>query len=48
MIHMWLNRRLAQLEEEGNGKNEMVDCVKVRNELRLENEDNISLTNLEL
>ena len=26
MIHMWLNRRLAQLEEGGNGKDEMVGC----------------------
>ena len=47
MIHMWLNRRLAQLEEESHGKNEMVGCAKVRYEMSPENGDNMSLTNLE-
>jgi len=30
MIHVWLNRRLVQLEEKGSGKNDMVGCIKVR------------------
>ena len=44
---MWLNRRLVQLEEEGNGKNEMVGCIKSRNKMSPGNGDNTSLTNLE-
>ena len=44
---MLVNRRLAQLEEEGSGKNEMVGCAKVRYEMSLGNGDNMSLTNLE-
>ena len=47
MIHLWLNRRLVQLEEEGNGKNEIVGCAKVRYEMSLGNEDSMSQTNLE-
>ena len=46
MTHMWLNRRLVQLEE-GHGKNEMVGCAKVRYEMSLGNGDDMSLTNLE-
>ena len=37
MIHVWLNRRLVQLEE-GSGKNDMVGCIKVRYEISTRNE----------